>query len=84
MIALAALTTDRALGPYLRGRLWMAGVRDHTPVRTALDVLEVVSMDTPSEALTKRRRELDIHLNTHRARSGRIDRDTWGLPPGAT
>jgi hypothetical protein len=79
VIALLAITTDRALGPYIRGRMWMAGIRDHTPLTTALDVLEVVTMDCPADALTKRRRRLDIELATAQARTGRIDRDTWGL-----
>ena len=79
MNAVLALTSDHALGPYIRGRLWMAGIRDTTSLRIALDVLEVVSIDTPADALTKRRHRLDIHLATAQAQAGRVDRDAWGV-----
>lgn len=81
MIAVLALTSDHALGPYLRGRLWMAGIRRNTPLSVALDVLDVVMMDTPVEALTKRRQSLEIEMAVARARAGRVDRDSWGVPP---
>lgn len=80
MIALLALTADPAIGPYLRGRLWMAGVRGDTPLPVALDVIEAVSMDCPAEALRTRRRKLDIQLAIAQAQSGRVDRDSWGVP----
>lgn len=75
-----ALTADQAIGPWLRGRLWMAGVRDATPASAALDVLEATSMDCPAEALRTRRRHLNIQLAVIAAQSGRVDRDSWGVP----
>jgi hypothetical protein len=76
-----SLTSDRAIGPYLRGRLWIAGIRDATSLVTALDVLEVILMDTPQEALAEKRRSLDVAVAVAEARAGIVDRASWGLSP---
>jgi hypothetical protein len=80
-MGLLSLTSDRALGGYLRGRLWIAGVRDRTTLVTVLDVLEVILMDTPQEALAEKRRSLDVAVSVAEARAGMVDRDSWGLSP---
>lgn len=73
-----ALTADRTVGPYLRGRLHMAGVRAHTDLGTALDVLDVAVVEAPVDSLEKRRRRLDVAVAIAQARTGVVDRDTWG------
>lgn len=73
--------TDRVLGAYVRGRLFMAGVTDATDLGDALDVLTVVLMDTPGEALGVWRRRMDLVTAQAQARSGRVDRASWGLRP---
>lgn len=59
----------------------MAGVRPATPLTDALDVLEVVLMDTPQDALVKRRRQMDMQEAISQARAGTLDRDSWGMTP---
>lgn len=75
LVASAATQTDTAA--YLRGRLFMAGVSDRTPLATALDVLTVLVMEVPTDELRKWRRELDAALWKVRP----PDRSTWGLLP---
>lgn len=73
----------------MRGRLFMTGVDDRTPVSDVLDVLTVVVMDTPGEALGKWRTGLDRAVAVARAATAkargpvatRLDRATWGLQP---
>jgi hypothetical protein len=74
----------------MRGRLWMAGVRAKTPISDVLDVLTVIVMDTPGDALAKWRSGLDRAGAAVMARS-RVTvsdeesrqrmRATWGLQP---
>lgn len=87
------MTSDRVLGAYIRGRLFIAGVDARTPASDALDVLTVVVMDTPGEALGKWRTGIDraafaAKAAAARARTpvgtpgpARYDRSTWGLAP---
>ena len=71
----------------MRGRLFLGGVTGETPVSDALDVLTVVLMDTPGDALKKWRTGLDRAVAAARARGavvsgGKPDRASWGLAPG--
>jgi hypothetical protein len=72
---MAAAQTDP--GAFVRGKLFMAGIDDRIPIATALDVLQVVIMEVPTDDLRKWRRELDRALWRVRP----PDRDTWGLLP---
>lgn len=73
----------------MRGRLFLAGVDDLTPISDVLDVLTVVVMDCPGEALQKWRTGLDRAVAAARAATARergpvatrMDRATWGLQP---
>lgn len=73
----------------MRGRLFLAGVDDLTPISDVLDVLTVVVMDCPGEALQKWRTGLDRAAAVARAATAkaqgpvaaRLDRATWGLQP---
>jgi hypothetical protein len=77
----------------MRGRLFIAGVDARTPVSDALDVLTVVVMDTPGEALKKWRSGIERAAFTAKAAvartrapagaatAGRYDRSSWGLAP---
>lgn len=77
----------------MRGRLFIAGVDGLTPVSDVLDVLTVVVMDTPGEALGKWRTGIDraafvAQAAASRSRTpagtpaaARYDRSTWGLAP---
>lgn len=74
----------------MRGRLFLAGVRGRTPISDVLDVLTVIVMDTPGEALAKWRSGLDRAVSATRARNQTPppgnntvgSRATWGLEPG--
>lgn len=72
---MAAARTDPAA--YMRGKLFMAGVDDRTPISAALDVVQVIVMEIPGDELKKWRRELDRALWRVRP----PDRETWGLLP---
>lgn len=52
-----------------------------TSLRTVLDVLTVILMDTPGEALKRWRDGMDRAAMVAQARAGRIDRANWGLQP---
>jgi hypothetical protein len=77
----------------MRGRLFLAGVDDRTPITDVCDVLTVVVMDTPGEALGKWRAGLDRAATTARAAAMRsaapaaaqavraATRASWGLSP---
>lgn len=71
----------------MRGRLFLAGVDEDTPVGDVLDVLTVVVMDCPGEALQKWRSGLDRAISVATAREPRaterraLDRASWGLQP---
>ncbi len=74
----------------MRGQLFIAGVRDNTPVGAVLDVLTVAVMAAPGEALKKWRTGLDRAVaaaayratRTQPVAQQRLDRATWGLQPG--
>lgn len=77
-VALIASTVGRTdTAAYIRGKLFMAGVGQRTPLGTALDVLQVLVMDVPVDEIRKWRRELDIALWKVTPPS----RETWGLEP---
>jgi hypothetical protein len=80
----------------MRGRLFIAGVDARTPVSDVLDVLTVVVMDTPGEALGKWRSGIERAAFAAKAAAartrapagpagaataGRYDRSSWGLAP---
>jgi hypothetical protein len=77
----------------MRGRLFLAGVDNLTPITDVLDVLTVVVMETPGEALGKWRTGLDRAASAAKAAAmrgrgpagapaaTRPDRATWGLEP---
>lgn len=73
----------------------MAGIRDRTPISTVLDVLTVIVVDTPGDALKKWRAGMDRAGAALRARQNQqadhvVDpeadraamRKQWGLLPG--
>lgn len=70
-------TTSTDTASYLRGRLHMAGIGADSPLSAAVDVLQVLILEIPREALDKWRRELDIAVWKVRP----PDRSTWGLRP---
>ena len=73
----------------MRGRLFMAGVRARTALTDVLDLITVIVMDTPGEALAKWRSGLDRAVAVARMRDTRaqtleqrgVDRASWGLAP---
>lgn len=75
----------------MRGRLFVSGVDDNTPLSDVLDVLTVIVMDTPGEALGKWRSGLDragftaeaaaSRTSAGASTASRYDRSTWGLTP---
>jgi hypothetical protein len=74
----------------MRGRLFLGGVRNKTPIDTVLDVLSVVVMDCPGEALSKWRTGLDRAVAQAGVRSAPVNpapatredvRARWGLEP---
>lgn len=75
------------MGSYVRGRLVMAGLGGHAPVGDVLDVLTVIVMETPGEALGKWRDGIDRvvararHASASTAAPSTPDRATWGLLP---
>lgn len=78
MTVLVAATDERTdVAAYMRGKLRMAGVDADTPLRDALDCLQVVIMEVPVDELKKWRREFDSALWKIRP----PDRSTWGLAP---
>jgi len=61
----------------MRGRLYIAGVDEDTPLRTALDVTMTLVIDTPRDALADWRRKFDPQLWKIRP----PDRESWGTSP---
>jgi len=76
VILLCGFTSDKALGPYLRGQLRLHQVDLNTPLRQWLDVVYALWCDAPHEVLGKARQVIDKHAVTIAP-----DRDTWGLLP---
>lgn len=81
VVSLAYLTTHRAWGPWVRGRLHMADIGPSTPAAVALDVLTVVVMEIPVKALDKWRMEMAKTDQLRKIKTGRIDRSQWGRAP---
>lgn len=68
-------TRDPVVGPYLRGRLALAGVGLHTPLAEWLDAVYAAYLDGPAD---------EVYQNAHKqtvigAARLRPDRATWGL-----
>jgi hypothetical protein len=82
------LTADRVLGAYIRGRLVIAGITARTAITDVLDVITVIAMDCPGDALQKWRTGMDRALATRALRNPdpvaakKADRASWGLAPG--
>lgn len=55
----------------------MAGITSTSPIKNAVDVIQVLVMDVPTDDLKKWRNELDAALWKIRP----PDRATWGLRP---
>lgn len=83
LLAVATEPSDTA--SYLRGKAWIAGLRDHTPLATACDVILALECDgAPTDQIKKWRQNLDRQLMvqpTKPASSRGPDRATWGLLP---
>lgn len=65
------------IAAWLRGRLAMAGVTAESPIADVLDVLTVLVVEVPKEALTDWRSKLERALWRVRP----PDRASWGLAP---
>jgi hypothetical protein len=70
-------TRNPVVGPYLRGKLALAGIGLHTPLSEWLDAVYAAYLDGPGE---------DTFKEAHRqvvVQSARLrpDRATWGLLP---
>jgi hypothetical protein len=71
------MTSDPVIGAFVRGRMHMAGIRHDTDARVALDVLTVIALEVPRQALQQ------LRTNVERASwdIAEPDRETWGLLP---
>lgn len=69
------------IASWMRGRLFLAGVDDDTPVGTVLDVLSTVIVEVPKDQLTEWRRRFDRILTPIAAKAEKplYDRETFGL-----
>lgn len=65
------------VGPYLRGRLALAGIGLHTPLQDWLDAVYAAYLDGPGEELLRKAHQQAV-IGAARLRP---DRDTWGLEP---
>ena len=70
-------TRDPVVGPYLRGRLALAGIGLHTPLSDWLDAVYAAYLDGPPEETLKKAHQQTVIG----AAKLRPDRDTWGLEP---
>lgn len=70
-------TQDAVVGPYLRGRLVLAGVGLHTPLADWLDAVYAAYLDGPEETVLKKAHQQTV-IGAARLRP---NRDTWGLEP---
>lgn len=60
---MTAMTTDTTdTSAYLRGKLWVHGIRDNTPLPVLLDVLTTLVVDVPRETLEDWRSRFDAAL----------------------
>lgn len=73
---LHGFTTDPAVGPYVRGRLALAGLDLSVDAGTYLDAIHAIAAEVPVETLEKMMSEIVKH-------NARVapDRETWGLLP---
>lgn len=69
------------MGSWFRGRMWLAGIDDKTPLGIALDVLTVIASEAPREGLEKAHREVERLVMLADIRRGRLDRTAWGTAP---
>lgn len=76
VILLHGMTTDPISGPYFRGRLALAGIGLHTPLRDWLDAVYAIWLDAPSEKFEKASRTMVIS-----SAKLRPNRETWGITP---
>lgn len=72
-----AWTRNPVVGPYLRGKLALAGIGLHTPLTEWLDAVYAVYLDGPGDEVFKKAHEQTV-IGTARMRP---DRATWGLLP---
>lgn len=72
-----AWTRDPVVGPYIRGKLALAGLGLHTPLTEWLDAVYAVYLDSPGGDVLKKAHE-QVVLHSARIRP---DRATWGLLP---
>lgn len=59
----------------------MAGVVATAPLSDVLDMLTVIMLEVPQEQLRKWRSAMDRADMVAKAKSGNLDRATWGLQP---
>ena len=64
------------VGPYIRGKLRLAGVDLRTPLGDWLDAVYAAYLDAPHEFLADAHRQTVIA-----AARRRPDRETWGIEP---
>jgi len=65
------------VGPYVRGKLALAGIGLRTPLADWLDAVYAAYLDSPGDEVLKKAHQQTV-LNAARLRP---DRDTWGLDP---
>jgi hypothetical protein len=70
------MTRSPLYGPYIRGKLRIAGVDLRTPIADTLDVLYVILTEIPHEVLTKLR---DGLVTAEAIADPQRARETWGL-----
>jgi hypothetical protein len=77
LIAVAAASNNDTAS-FLRGKAFIAGVRDDTPLSTACDVYLVLEVEgVPGKEMKEWRRRLDKQVT----KSKPVDRESWGLAP---
>jgi len=71
-------TNPQDTAAFLRGKAFMAGVRDDTPIQAACDVYLALEVDgVPKEQIDKWRGRMDRQV----VKTQPVDRDSWGLDP---
>ena len=70
------MTQDPVCGPYVRGKLELAGLGLNTPLDRWLDAVYAVWLDAPHDRL-----EVAFKKTTLAAAKLRPDRSTWGKLP---
>jgi hypothetical protein len=73
-----AAATNNDTASFLRGKAFIAGIRDDTPLATACDVYLVLEIEgVPSKEMKDWRQRLDRQI----VKAKPIDRDSWGTSP---